>query len=260
VIGTDPVTHVHEGVLGIERAGAATSRLSGDTVGWWNSGKAQALLFAAAYATYRVAYGFTASGPDVAVPHGASILSAERTFGIAIEPQVQERLHALTGAFTAVYLCAQLLVIWLVLAWAWRAAPRTYRRLRTAVLGSWVVGIGCFATWPAAPPRFVPDAGVANSLADAFGNNAEKATVIYNPYAAMPSLHCAFALLAGLALWHSTRRPWRFIGIAWPAAVGLATVATGNHWMLDVVAGFALAAVAWALACRVRTNPRAAAL
>jgi membrane-associated phospholipid phosphatase len=62
----------------------------------------------------------------------------------------------------------------------------------------------------------------------------------------MPSLHCAFALLAGIAIWQAARGPWRVLGVLWPAAVATATVATGNHWVLDVVAGFALAAAAWA--------------
>ena len=231
-------------VLG-ERAGGLRS-----------SGRAQALLFFAGFVLYRVAYGLTASSGDVARDHGSSILSAERTLGLAIEPGLQDAMHPLVGVFTGVYLCAQLLVVWLVLAWCWRKARPVYRELRVAVLGTWVVGIACFAAWPAAPPRFVAGAGVSNSLADAFGNSAERATAVYNPYAAMPSLHCAFALLAGIAIWRATRGYWRLLGVAWPVAVGMATVVTGNHWVLDVLAGWALASAAWA-ACSLARWSRA---
>ena len=218
------------------------------------SGRAQALLFVAAFVLYRVAYGLTAAPADIAQRHGGSILSAERVLGLAIEREIQHALHPLAGFLTGVYICAQFLVIWLVLAWCWRGARPVYRRLRAAVLGSWIAAIACFASWPAAPPRFVPSAGVSNSLADAFGNTAEHATALYNPYAAMPSLHCAFALLAGLALWRAVPGPWRLLGFLWPAAVATATVATGNHWILDVLAGFALAGLAWAAGSLARSD------
>jgi membrane-associated phospholipid phosphatase len=215
------------------------------------SGRAQALLFLAAFALYRLAYGFTAGAGGTARSHGASILSLERATGLAIEPDVQRALHPLVGVLTGVYVCAQLLVIWLVLGWLWHAGRPVYRRLRATVISTWLVAIACFAAWPAAPPRFVAAAGVDNSLADAFGNTAERATAIYNPYAAMPSLHCAFAALAGLAIWRAARGPWRLLGVIWPTAVATATVATGNHWVLDVLAGFAIALGAWLAAPRL---------
>jgi membrane-associated phospholipid phosphatase len=225
------------------------------------SGRLQALLFFATFVLYRIAYGLTAAPGGIAREHGGSILSAERALRVAVEPDLQRAFDPLVGVFTGVYLCAQLLVIWLVLAWCLRRSRPVYRKLRAAVLGSWIAGIACFAAWPAAPPRFVDGAGVSNSLADAFGNGAERATAVYNPYAAMPSLHCAFALLAGIALWRSTRGWWRLLGVLWPAAVGLATVVTGNHWVLDVLAGWALAGAAWfavASADRVRSSRRSA--
>ena len=224
------------------------------TTGFRASGWAQALIFLATFIVYRLAYGLTSAAPGIAREHGSSILSAERSTGLAFEPNLQDALHPVVSLFTAVYLCAQVLVIWLALAWCWRRSRPAYRRLRAAVLGSWVVGIACFAAWPAAPPRFVAGAGVANSLADAFGNTAERATAVYNPYAAMPSLHCAFALLAGLAIWTTVRGPWRALGVVWPVAVGLATIVTGNHWTLDVLAGWALAAAAWGLSGLARSR------
>jgi membrane-associated phospholipid phosphatase len=260
VLGSLGVGGGHEAVLENERP-VSPLVVARSVASVWGSGKAQALLFLAAFALYRIAYGLTTSTPGLARAHGHSILSAERSLGLAIEPSLQAHLHALSGFFTVVYLCAQLLVIWLVLAWSWRAGRPVYRRLRAAVLGSWVFGIACFAAWPAAPPRFVPDAGVANSVADALGaTNPERATSIYNPYAAMPSLHCAFALLAGLTIWHTVRSRWRAFGILWPAAVGLATVATGNHWVLDVVAGYAVAGTAWVLGARVVRHDAAAVI
>jgi membrane-associated phospholipid phosphatase len=227
-------------------ASAPVVAVGGRTGRLGSSGRAQALLFVAAFALYRLAHGLTAGSGDRAREHGESILSAEQALRLAIEPGVQRALHPVVGISTAVYLCAQLVVIWIVLAWCWRRSRPVYRRLRASVVGSWVFGIACFAAWPAAPPRFVHGAGVSNTLANAFGSADERSTAIFNPYAAMPSLHCAFALLAGIAIWQAARGPWRLLGVLWPAAVAIATVATGNHWVLDIVAGFVLAAAAWA--------------
>src|SRR5437762_1908468 len=87
---------------------------------FWSSGRGQILLFTATFVLYRLAHGLTAAPGDVARAHGASILSAERTLGLAFEPALQDALHPLVGVFTAVYLCAQLVVIWIVLAWCWQ--------------------------------------------------------------------------------------------------------------------------------------------
>src|SRR4051812_48205275 len=144
---------------------AAPLALGSRTRALRQTGWAQVLLFFGAFALYRLAYGLTSGAADTARAHGASILSLERATGLAIEPDVQSTLHPLVGVLTGVYVCAQLLVIWLVLAWLWRAGRPVYRRLRAAVIGTWLVGIACFAAWPAAPPRFVPGAGVSNSLA-----------------------------------------------------------------------------------------------
>ena len=66
-----------------------------------------------------------------------------------------------------------------------------------------------------------------------------------NPYAAMPSLHAADALIAGVILASVVRRPvWKAVWVLWPAWVWFAVMATGNHFWLDVLAGIVLATIA----------------
>ena len=68
---------------------------------------------------------------------------------------------------------------------------------------------------------------------------------LYNPVAAMPSHHVAFAMVTGLGMARHARNPlMRAFGIVYPAAVSLVVVATGNHYTLDVIAGAALGVVA----------------
>jgi membrane-associated phospholipid phosphatase len=73
--------------------------------------------------------------------------------------------------------------------------------------------------------------------------------LLYNPYAAMPSLHVGWSLLAGGALLVSARHWWlKATGVALPVLMTLTVLVTANHYLLDVLAGVAVALVALALA------------
>jgi membrane-associated phospholipid phosphatase len=92
-----------------------------------------------------------------------------------------------------------------------------------------------------------PDFGFVDTLAD-FGSLNHGSGVIEfaaNPYAAMPSLHAADALIVGLVLAAVCRRlVAKVVWLLWPAWVWFSVMATGNHFWLDVVAGVAVALVA----------------
>jgi membrane-associated phospholipid phosphatase len=60
----------------------------------------------------------------------------------------------------------------------------------------------------------------------------------------MPSLHIAWAAWCTLALWRaSDRAVVRVLAVAYPSLTGLAVLATGNHFLLDIVGGLAVLAV-----------------
>ena len=64
-----------------------------------------------------------------------------------------------------------------------------------------------------------------------------------NPYASMPSLHAADALIIGVTLAAVARRPVaKALFLLWPAWVCFSLIATSNHFWLDIAAGFACAA------------------
>jgi membrane-associated phospholipid phosphatase len=73
-------------------------------------------------------------------------------------------------------------------------------------------------------------------------------TIFYNPYAAVPSLHVGLAFAIGLAIATSLRsRTAKAIALCWGPMVTLAVIATGNHYVFDVVTGLVAVAVAYAL-------------
>ena len=66
-----------------------------------------------------------------------------------------------------------------------------------------------------------------------------------NPYAAMPSLHAADALIVGISMAGVCRHWWsKTIWLLWPAWVWFAVMATGNHFWLDILAGIVVALIA----------------
>jgi membrane-associated phospholipid phosphatase len=76
-----------------------------------------------------------------------------------------------------------------------------------------------------------------------------EAVVGPNPVAAMPSLHMVGAVLVAVALWRVASgrlRPMlRVLAVTYPVTMAVALVYTGEHYVVDVVAGATLALGAW---------------
>jgi membrane-associated phospholipid phosphatase len=130
------------------------------------------------------------------------------------------------------------------LLWTHRCRPsEAYVKLRTALLVASGVGLVGFVLFPTAPPRLAA-LGIADSVSHGTVNlNASTLHWLYNPYAAMPSMHVAYATLVGYSLARWGRRRWlRWLGGLYPLWVAVEVVATGNHFVLDVLAGAIVAA------------------
>ncbi len=100
---------------------------------------------------------------------------------------------------------------------------------------------------PTAPPRMLPEFGFSDTLASLGAPNHGSSFIqlASNPYAAMPSLHSADALIVGIALAFFVKS-WimKAIWLAWPVWVWISVMATGNHFWLDIAAGILVAGVA----------------
>jgi membrane-associated phospholipid phosphatase len=110
-----------------------------------------------------------------------------------------------------------------------------------------VIGLIGYVVVPTAPPRMFPTFGFPDTLSDFGGLNHGSGFVelAANPYAAMPSLHAADALIVGVSLAAVSRHWWsKALWLLWPAWVWFAVMATGNHFWLDILAGIAVAALA----------------
>jgi membrane-associated phospholipid phosphatase len=109
------------------------------------------------------------------------------------------------------------------------------------------IALVLYAAYPTAPPRFLPEWGFSDSVAHFTGLTAEgsSADALYNPFAAVPSMHVAFALMLAVPMASmSRRRLVKAIWLSYPALVTFVVVATANHWWFDAFTGALTAAVA----------------
>jgi membrane-associated phospholipid phosphatase len=207
-------------------------------------------LFAGLYVIYTAARWLVHSHLSTALSNARWVISVEHDAHIGIEGSVQHALHFEPASWllSNVYLAAQLVVPVLVLVYTYVRARPIYISLRNTIIAIWLIAIPVFALFPVAPPRMAGiGLGEAASRGSAIGLTGHS-TIFYNPYAAVPSLHVGVALAVSLALAAATRRRWlKLLGLLWAPLVTLAVIATGNHYVFDVVTGALTAAVGYAL-------------
>lgn len=220
---------------------------------------AQALLFAAAYLAYGASRWIVSGDHSAAVEHAHWIVDLEQAIGVAVETSVQRALDGteVLWLLNHAYIAAQVVVVPAALIWLYRRDRDKYRVLRDTVLITWLLALPVFGLFPVAPPRLA-DLGMVDTITQQTGLalDSKLTTSFYNPLAAVPSLHCGFALAVALSLASAARHRWsRALALAWAPTIFLAVVATGNHYILDIVAGVAITGAGYALA---RQLPRIA--
>jgi hypothetical protein len=135
-----------------------------------------------------------------------------------------------------------------LLGWLWWRRADLYRPLRNSLVLVNVLGFIVFWRYPVAPPRMLSSYGFTDVVASshAFGSwHTGPLASHANQLAAMPSLHIAWAAWCTIALWRISRRRWvRALAVLYPCTTAVAVLATGNHFLLDIVGGLAAIAVA----------------
>jgi len=201
-----------------------------------------------------------------AAGHALSIVAAERNLGLFREQAVQAAFlnaDSVIDAFNAYYGGTHFLVPAGVLIWLLLRHPGRYARARTALAVTTGLAFACFWLFPVAPPRLLPGRfGIVDTLTAAGGSGHAAASLINaagDRYAAMPSLHVAWAVWCALAVYPvARRRALRILAAAYPVTTTLVVVTTGNHFFLDTIAGALLAGAAWAGVTRARRRIAAA--
>jgi membrane-associated phospholipid phosphatase len=154
----------------------------------------------------------------------------------------------------------------------WVCAREHFARYSAMICVLALTGFATYVLYPAAPPWMAAqhgDLGESNRMIGPIWHHIpvthagavfEHGQGYANDVAAMPSLHAAFALLLSLYLWRLVPRWWRPLLALYPIAMSLALVYSGEHYVVDCIAGWiyavgAFLAVNWAFAWRARRRP-----
>lgn len=198
------------------------------------------------YAAYLLVRRLVANerGRERATRNAARVVALERRLGLHVEPAFQRALvphrrlcHALNGGYVSLNV---LLTIGIpIVLWA-RDHPR-FPWLRRAIAFSILGACPVFLCFPCDPPRTLD--GFEDTIKEISGLDLDSGLVaqLYNPIAAFPSIHLAFAVVTAAGVRAiSDSGPVRAAALAYPPAVAFTVFATANHYVLDAVAGSAL--------------------
>ncbi|HEY2397543.1 MAG TPA: phosphatase PAP2 family protein [Solirubrobacteraceae bacterium] len=179
-----------------------------------------------------------------AVAHAEGLLHVEQALHLDPEQALDSWLaghHTLGVILSNYYDNAHFVVTLGLLGWLWWRRADIYRPLRNSLVIVNLLAFVVFWLYPVAPPRMLGGFVDVVGLSHAFGSFHSGSLASHaDELAAMPSLHIAWAVWCSVALWRMSRRSWvRALAVAYPFVTAFAVVATGNHFMLDILGGLA---------------------
>jgi PAP2 superfamily len=210
------------------------------------------------YGLYELTRALVVSDNTQADAHAHRLVALERSLHLFVESNVQravETLPGVTSLLGVAYLTLHLGVTAGVLLWLHQRRPDGFAFVRTALLLASGLALVGFFVYPTAPPRLA-GVGIADTVSGRHVDlNRGLVSALYNPYAAVPSMHVGYALIVAMALLrHGRRLLVRVLGALYPQFVVLVIVATGNHFFLDAAAGALVAGLGAALAAALLTR------
>jgi hypothetical protein len=241
-------------------------RLAGGTAkSWWR----EIVLIGALYGTYEMSRGLGGIDLTSALANGREILHLEKVWHLAPERVLNQFLaHTTFVAVAASYFYSLMhyLVTPSVLVWMYRKHREHYAPARTALAISTTLGLAGYLLLPTAPPRMLANSGLRDTLADTAswgwwggeGSVPRGFGALTNQFAAMPSLHVGWSVWCGALIAMYARRRWvKLLGIAYPITTTVVVMATGNHYLLDAIAGGLAIGAGALLAAALTSRPEA---
>ena len=221
---------------------------------WLPKGGSDALvqlsLFVMADILYETVRGVAESNPAVAFSNARTIVDFEQSTGLFFEQGLQAWAmgqRVLIDMANFMYVNSHFVMTTGALVWLYlRHNDRFYfvRNMFMIAMGLALVG---YVLMPTAPPRFFPELGFVDTIAYYVNVKHDSGLValFFNPYAAVPSMHVAFALMISIpALLVVRSRVAKVLWAVYPLVVTFVVIVTGNHWFMDAVAGAFVAGAA----------------
>jgi membrane-associated phospholipid phosphatase len=219
----------------------------------WADVLRQLSLFLGAYLLYQVVRGLV-DGNDVAKAtwNAYKVISLEQTLHIFVEPGIQAWVvhkRWLMDIADSSYLNAHYVITIGALVWIYLRRNDSFYFVRNMFMVAMAFALVGYALYPTAPPRLMPQWGFTDSIQQFTGITVEHgpSSALLNLYAAIPSMHVCFALMIGWPMARLVKHPVAMVLWAvYPVFITFVVIATGNHYLTDVVLG-AITALASAL-------------
>ncbi len=256
---------------GDERITVTHDEITNVRLRWWVEIIALLALYVV-YSAIRNNFGSATVGADHAFNNARHIIDIERTLGLYFEENFQDFFLAhrfFLQFWNVFYGSFHFWVTGFAMIYLFRKHPERYGFWRNTIVFTTLVALIGFAWFPLMPPRLLDDCGQFGACASysfvdtlakygglwSFDSGAMEQ--ISNQYAAMPSLHFAWAMWTFLVLFPHLRRPWAKLAIAmYPWATLFAIVVTANHYWIDAVGGALALAGGYAMALALRQTSR----
>ena len=237
--------------VSVDAISSATAQLDdhraggrGGLVRWWQSRHGAELirevgLVVGLLLMYRLGRYLSRDHVAAAFDNATAVLHFEAHFGLAVEADIQGLVlphHWLTTLLNQYYVRVHFPATVAFLVVMYLRAPIRYRHMRRLFVVVTGLGLALHVAYPLAPPRMMP--GFVDTIArygPAIYERSDVASVA-NQYAAMPSMHFAWALLIAYGLIHGGGHPLRWLAAAHPVITLLAITATANHYWVDAAA------------------------
>jgi hypothetical protein len=209
----------------------------------WRDFWLQAAIFWAFYVAYEVCRGLSDGDAAHAFWNARRVIAAEGDLRIFNELELQRWAMDAPGVVMKVanwtYFNCKFTISYGFMLWAYFRRNHAWYFIRNVLIVAGFMGLIGYIAYPTAPPRMFEDLGFVDTLESiAVNHDSGIIETFANPYAAMPSLHTAYALIIGASGFFVARHVvTRVLWALYPALVVFSIVTTANHWYIDAVAG-----------------------
>jgi hypothetical protein len=207
---------------------------------WWE----ELMVVAASYGIYTFVRDELPTRDAVALLRAVSVLHFEQRLHVSFELTINHFLagvHWLAVGSDYYYSTLHFVVTVGVLVWLYRCHPLRYRRIRSVLFATTLIALAGFWIYPLAPPRMLTRFGFVDTVVrdHTWGSWGSSGVAhVSNQFAAMPSLHVAWALWCAVVVIQLSRRWWvRSLAALYPVGTVFVVLGTANHFLLDAVGG-----------------------
>jgi membrane-associated phospholipid phosphatase len=211
---------------------------------------------------YELGRGIADTSRQEAIYNGQQVINFERGLHTLFEPSVQAFFlpaHWTIDLANQLYLNAQFSIAIGFLVWLYLFRNENYNFVRNMFVVAMCLALIGYVGFPTAPPRMFPGDGFVDTVTKYSDVNHDSALakIFINPYAAIPSMHCAFALMIGASGFLVCRHWWaKAFWAFWPILIAWVVIVTGNHYWVDWALGWMVAVTAAVVSSRLLARVR----